>query len=53
MPMRPAAAGAEFDRPCVEALLRARLKGSVLTQRERESSAVSSQPSALVGSTNV
>ncbi|HJZ48831.1 MAG TPA: HD domain-containing phosphohydrolase [Roseiflexaceae bacterium] len=40
--------GPEFDHECVHALLRAREKGKVLTQRERdESSVVSKQSSAV------
>jgi HD-GYP domain-containing protein (c-di-GMP phosphodiesterase class II) len=42
--MLQAGAGTEFDRACVEALLRARQHGNVLTQRERTNeSAVGSQ----------
>jgi putative nucleotidyltransferase with HDIG domain len=42
-------AGVEFDPACVAALLRAREKGKVLTQRERtEPSAISSQQPAAI-----
>jgi HD-GYP domain-containing protein (c-di-GMP phosphodiesterase class II) len=52
--MLQAGVGNEFDKRCVEALLRARQHGKVFTQRERdEPSAISRQPPASTGSAHV